>query len=463
MQELQRREKFWQPQDGPQAKFVDTEHPDVFYGGARGGGKSVAILQAFKEHAERYGEAARGLLFRRTYPETTELERLGRDILVREGWGWKASEREWISPRGAILRLAHLDRDDDVMKYQGFSNTFLGFDELTNWPDAFPIDQLRATLRSASGVPVLFRATGNPGGPGHSWVKDRYIDNREEGREFIPSSVRDNRLLIENDPGYVPRLRQVGAEWLVRAWLEGDWNIVPGAYFEDVWDHQRHVCDPFEIPMHWKRWRAMDHGYAAPTSVGWYAIDENGVIYRYRELYTWDGKPNKGSRMSTDDIAAEILRLEKHERKAGIRFMHNVADSAMWAEQGHARSIATAFMEAGIVFSPAKKGPRSRVNGAQEIVRRLNQDKFKVFRTCHHFLRTFPVLVPDPKDPEDIDTEQEDHVYDEVRYSLMSRRLKSRKPEEKKGPEPGTFDYLLNPKLWEDRTKLKPSVRLQHG
>ena len=170
---LETRERRWTALEGPQKKFVNSEHPHILFGGARGGSKSVGMLLAFRKHAEKYGREAQGLLFRRTFPETGELVKLGQFVFVQEGWEWKVGERKWVAPSGAVLQLKHLDEDSDAMKLQGFSVTFLGFDELGNWPSADPIDMLGATMRSAAGVPVLFRASANPGGPGHGWVKER--------------------------------------------------------------------------------------------------------------------------------------------------------------------------------------------------------------------------------------------------------------------------------------------------
>ena len=143
---LEARKTRWVALDGPQKKFVNSEHPHVLFGGARGGSKSVGMLLAFRKHAERYGREAQGLLFRRTYPETGELVKLGQYVFVQEGWEWKVGERKWVSPSGSVLQLKHLDEDSDAMKLQGFSVTFLGFDELGNWPSPEPVSYTHLTL-----------------------------------------------------------------------------------------------------------------------------------------------------------------------------------------------------------------------------------------------------------------------------------------------------------------------------
>tara|TARA_R100000808_G_scaffold20226_1_gene43835 strand:+ start:2521 stop:3954 length:1434 start_codon:yes stop_codon:yes gene_type:complete len=440
---LEARKARWVALDGPQKKFVNSEHPHVLFGGARGGSKSVGMLLAFRKHAERYGREAQGLLFRRTYPETGELVKLGQYVFVQEGWEWKVGERKWVSPSGSVLQLKHLDEDADAMKLQGFSVTFLGFDELGNWPSPEPIDLLQATMRSAAGVPVLFRASANPGGPGHGWVKERYIDSQDDKKIFIPSKIQDNKPLMENDPGYIDRIKMSGPEWLVKAWLDGDWNIAPGAYFENVWNPEEHVIEPFEMPHEWRRWKAYDHGYKSPAGCVWFAQDYDGIIYLYRELY-WCSKPNKGSETPIEDIAREIVDVEEKERKLGIKFRSNVADSAIFIRDGRHKSVADVFADYNVIWEPSSKGPGSRVQGLQEFVDRLNGRTFKVFNTCKHWLRTVPSLPADTKKIEDIDTAAEDHLFDATRYGLMTKRARSRKPTPKKEPPARWTDEWLN-------------------
>ena len=441
---MQNRERRWTALDGPQKKFVDSEHPHILFGGARGGSKSVGMLLAFRRHADKYGKEAQGLLFRRTFPETGELVKLGQYVFVQEGWEWKVGERKWVSPSGSVLQLKHLDEDADAMKLQGFSVTFLGFDELGNWPSPEPIDMLGATMRSAAGIPVLFRASANPGGPGHGWVKERYIDTKTDERIFIPSKIQDNTPLMENDPGYIERIKGSGPEWLVKAWLEGDWNIAPGAYFEKIWDPSVHVVKPFDIPLEWRRWKAYDHGYKSPAGCAWFAQDYDGIIYLYRELY-WCSKPNKGSETPIEEIAKDIVDAEVKERNLGVRFRNNVADSAIFMRDGRHKSVADVFADYGVVWEASSKGPGSRVQGLQEMVDRLNAGTFKVFNTCKHWLRTVPSLPADPKKIEDIDTSAEDHLFDATRYSLMTRRARTMKPKTKKKPaERWTLEWLDN-------------------
>lgn len=224
----------WKPQPGPQTLLMTCPVGDIFFGGARGGGKTDGIMGSWMAHAGRYQANAKGIIFRRSMSELDEVQARMREVFPAIGGTHKASSKTWIMPGGAELKLRFLDADDDATKYQGHAYTWMGFDEAGNWPTPKPIDMLRACLRSVHGVPCQLILTGNPGGKGHEWIKERYIDPAKPGvpfqgpdgtmRVFIPSRLQDNLVLMEKDPGYVDRLRASGPSWLVRAWLEGDWT-----------------------------------------------------------------------------------------------------------------------------------------------------------------------------------------------------------------------------------------------
>lgn len=218
--------------------------PDVLFGGARGGGKSDALLGDFGKHAQLHGQHAAGMIVRRTMPQLEEIIGRSKQLYPALGAVWMAGTKTWTFPNGATLKMRWLERDEDADNYQGHQYTWIGIDEAGTWSSPDAIDKLRATLRSPYGVPCVMRLTANPGGPGHQWLKERYVQpaepltpfydhERRTWRVYIPSRVKDNRKLIEADPGYLDRLRSSGPPWLVRAWLEGDWDASAGDAFFD--------------------------------------------------------------------------------------------------------------------------------------------------------------------------------------------------------------------------------------
>lgn len=223
------------PNPGPQTWALSCPVFDLLYGGARGGGKSVFLVLDWLAHASRCGGKARGLLLRRTRPQLKDLLATMEKIMRPLGWVFAVSEWTWTGPDGSQLVMAYLERDADAENYHGWNLSWLGIDEAGNFPDSAPIDRLYATLR-LPGVEHRLRMSANPGGPGHRWLKERYVDparpftpfTTKEGLErvYIPARLKDNPAV--NTPEYRRQLAASGPAWLVKAWLDGDWNIVPG-------------------------------------------------------------------------------------------------------------------------------------------------------------------------------------------------------------------------------------------
>jgi hypothetical protein len=445
----------WAAQPGPQDAFVTCPVFDVVYGGARGGGKTDAALGDFALHAKIYGAHAKGLLVRRSRVALEPTIARARQIFGAAGATWLAQKSTFVWPGGATLIFRYLDNDSDADAYQGHDYTRVYVEELTQFADPRPVDKLKAVLRSAAGVPCGFRATCNPGGAGHNWVKARYIDagpyevlketfvSPFDGaamaldRVFIPARLTDNRALLAGDPLYVARLRQSGSAALVRAWLEGDWSIIEGAFF-DKWS-PRNVLRPFAIPEGWTRFRGFDWGYAAPFSVGWWAVatDDHrceegivprGALVRYREWYGSTGRPGEGLRLEAEQVALEIRRRDGDERIA-----YGVADPSIFHRDG-GPSIAERMARAGGQrWRPAdntRVGKAGALGGWDQLRARIGGDGIRpmlyVFETCRDFIRTVPVLQHDPARLEDLDTNAEDHVADEARYACMSRPMPAR-------------------------------------
>jgi hypothetical protein len=431
----------WSPQPGPQADAIAADWcPELFFGGARGGGKSDYLLGDFLQDVPKYGGAWRGILFRRTYePELKEILLRSQELYPQTGATWHEKDKTWRWPNGAFLRLQYLEREQDASRYQGQQFTWIGWDELTQWPSDVAYRMMFACLRSAAGVATKrVRGAGNPGGPGHQWVKGRFIDPAPRGFElindgpweriFIPSRVQDNAILMASDPDYAARLQGAGSAELVRAWLEGDWSVVSGAYFPE-WSPDRHVVEPFEIPQHWARFRSMDWGSARPFSVGWHAVSDGsdsrfprGALIRYREWYGMKpGSPNVGLKLTAEAVAQGIR--EREPERVGM----GVADPAIFAEDG-GPSIAQRMAGAGVLWRRAdnKRVPGAGAMGGWDAVRaRLVGEDGKpmlyVFSTCRDLIRTLPALQHDTLRPEDVDTDGEDHAADELRYACMSR------------------------------------------
>lgn len=452
----------WQPQEGPQTALLECPVFEIFYGGARGGGKTESSIGDWLQHSSLYGEHAIGIFFRRKLVQLAEVIARTKQLFPKIGAKYNEQQKTWTMANGARLKFAYLEKDSDAEEYQGHNYTRVYIEEVTNFPSASPINKLRATLRSGAGVPVGMRLTGNPGGAGHNWVKARYIDPAPAGfriiteseeieidgvkqtvslsRVFIPSKIGDNQLLLRNDPTYILRLRQAGSAALVRAWLNGDWSIIDGAFF-DEWDTEKHVLFGSgwlrKIPESAPRLRAMDWGSAKPFSVGWYALSDgtwglpNGAMFKYREWYG-ASSPNVGLKMDAVQVARGIL-----EREKGEIIKDYVIDPAAFIRNG-GPSIAE---QMNIIGTPWRPADNKRIPGWEQLHIRLRGDGYNkdpklgpihhvpllyFHESCDDSIRTIPTLQHDEDHMEDLDTEGEDHAGDETRYAVMSRPWLSR-------------------------------------
>lgn len=449
-----RRQVLWSPHDGPQEAFVSCPIEDVFYGGGRGGGKSDGLLGNWLLHSRKYKRFARGVLFRQTYDELEEIEARALEIFTPLGARYRIQRRTFEMPWGGRLKLRYLERAKDAGRYQGHQYTFAGFDELTKWASPEPIDQLRACLRSAAGVPCVFRATGNPGGPGHSWVKSRYIDRaalgwepffdekNETWRIYIPSTLKDNPTLNSKDPNYWKRVRAsaAGNEALLKAWAEGDWDIVAGGAVDDVWDRPIHVIQPFDIPESWFIDRSLDWGSSSPFSIGIWAESDGteapngmtyprGTLFRTNEWYGWDGEnANVGLRYTAKQVA-EKLKDFLGKLPYGNRVAKGPADTEIFNDRPTGRAIIDEFKDCGIDWIRADKSSGTRKAGLETLRNRLvaateqnGEPALYIFKNCTQWIRTVPMLSRKEADPDDVDDKAEDHAYDETRYRLSRKR-----------------------------------------
>jgi hypothetical protein len=387
----------------------------------------------------------RGLLVRRSTEELRELLSVSKMLYPQAIPGIKFLERDktWVAPSGATLWMSYLDRDEDVMRYQGQAFSWIGLDELTQWPTPYAWDYMRSRLRTtrASGLPLYMRATTNPGGPGHHWVKKMFIDpsppnssfwatnefgetirwpkgHSREGeplfkRRFIPANLFNNPYLAE-DGMYEANLLSM-PEHQRRQLLEGDWSVADGAAFTEF-NYKDHVIEPFDIPNSWAKFRACDYGYGSETAVLWFAVSPSEQVVVYRELVV--------SRVTASDLADMINEIE-----SGEKIRYGVLDSSLWHSRGDTGpSLAEQMILKGCRWRPSDRSKGSRVAGKNEIHRRLQIDQFTeepglvFFNTCVRTIADLPSLPLDKNNPEDIDTKvKNDHTYDALRYGLMTR------------------------------------------
>ena len=432
VQEHVKENIIFEPNTGPQTQFLAASEREVFYGGARGGGKSYAMLVDPLRYCHK--ENHRALLLRRSMPELRDMINHSQRLYGKAypGAKWREQEKEWRFPSGARIEFGYAENLTDVLRYQGQSYTWIGIDELPQYPTPEIYNFLRSSLRSVDPeIPVFMRATGNPGNIGSLWVKEMFVDPEEPNksfdviidtisgqkkitRRFIPAKLQDNPYLTQTDD-YLIMLSSL-PEVQRKQFLEGDWTAFEDCAFPEF-DVIKHVTDPFEIPRNWHRFRTCDWGYSSYACCLWIAIDFDNNLWVYRELYT--------QRVTADVFAKKVLDAEEGEY---IRY--GVLDSSTWAKRGDVGpSIAETMIREGCKWRPSDRSPKSRINGKLELHKRLSIDEktgepsLKILNNCKNLLKTLPLLPTDKHNPEDVDTHAEDHAYDALRYGVMSRPL----------------------------------------
>jgi hypothetical protein len=421
----------WKPQY-KQSLALKSAAFELLFGGAAGGGKSDFLLIDFWAGVMKHGRYWQGILFRRTYAELEELIKRADELYRPLGGKFVQKNKTYVFQNGAAVKFRYLEHDNDVLNYQGHQYTWIGFDELGNYPTDFAWRYMITRCRSAAGVPCYMRGTANPGGVGHAWIKARFIDGfapykthktvESSGmpitRAFIPSRLEDNQALMKNDPDYANRLKLLPTN-LYRALANGDWDVFAGQVF-DEFRRESHVVKPFALkPGSWKKFYALDWGYAKPFSLGKWAVNSEGRMVRYGEWYGCSKEEmNCGIKMGCADAAAKAWEMAVLEGVTEV-----VADTSMWGKEDDGPTEAEKWEEAGFRMIKANK---DRVNGLSIFHQRLKttledgRPMLLVFDHCADFMRTIPVLTPDPSRPEDVNTKLEDHIYDESRYAMMS-------------------------------------------
>lgn len=432
-----------------QKLFHECECDEVLYGGAAGGGKSTAlVMDAFLRAMKTSG--LRIYLFRRTYKELNDTLISAAKRLIPKSCGtYSQTAHEFKLKNGSVLCFRHLRNESDKYMYQGVEINALYIDELTHFTKSM-YDYLKTRLRvhKQYNVKPVTRLSANPGGIGHAWVRERFIDCACENevvsvqvvsdsvpepytytRKFIGAKVTDNPYINRE---YIFELEQKPTA-LKKALLNGDWNTFSGQAFPEWVDNEKgyankkhtHVIPPFIISSEYKITRAFDFGYSKPFSVLWFANKDSHTVYLCAEWYGASGA-DTGIKLTPQEIAQGILKREKEyfNRKDIL----GIADPSIW-DKSRGESVASQMEDESVYFNPAQN---ARLSGKMQFHYRLSFNEhgypgMYVFSTCREFIRIMPSLVLSEQNPEDVDTKCEDHAYDACRYFLMSVPAVSKK------------------------------------
>lgn len=427
------------PLQHKQKQFLEAieKYPICFFGGAKGGGKSYGLRNILLWRRFAYN-GSHGAIFRRTYSEleSNHIRPLFEQFPTIKTY-WHDSKKLLTLPNGSTLQFCHCNNEADVDLYQGREFHDLGIDEAGQWTESMFRKLLGSNRSSKLGIKARTILTGNPGGIGHAWLKRLFIERRftsierSEDYTFIQALVDDNPALIKNDPDYVHRLNSEPNEALRKSYRYGDWDIYAGQFFGEI-RREVHFISPFPIPPHWAKFGAYDFGFNHPSAFGWFACNEDGDVYLYRELI----KPG----LRIDQLAKELNNFPD------TKDLIIDAGHDCWARKGVLSSgsptIAEEFVKHNIYLQRAKI---DRIQGAAQLRNYLawqnksngiNRPRFFIFNTCPISFDALTRMQHDPDRPEDVlkidategDPYSGDDAYDMIRYGLMSRPLLADRP-----------------------------------
>jgi phage terminase large subunit len=427
------------------------QYPITFFGGAKGGGKSYALRNLLL--ARRFEKPnTSAAIFRKTYPEleANHIRPLFQQHPELKAY-WSEGRKLLTLANGSTLQFCHCASEADVDLYQGREFHDLGIDEAGQWTEAMFRKLLGSNRSSRQGIKPRAILTGNPGGPGHQWLKRLFIEKRYNDREraedysFIQALVDDNPALIDNDPDYVARLEAEPNEALRKAYRYGSWDVFAGQYFSEL-DRKTHFIQPFDIPVHWNRFGAYDYGFNHPAAFAWLSVDEDGTVYQYRELVQ--------AGLRVDQF---FQRVRSYSDTNDLMYIEAGWDC--WAKKGTLESgtsptIAEEVQKHGIVLRKAKI---DRLQGASQLRNYLalrqcstgNKPRLYIFNNCPITFDTLSRMEHDPNRVEDVlkvdategDPLSGDDAYDCLRYALMSRPSIS---------EPAKVNYIPGTKEYSD-------------
>lgn len=456
-----------------QGRVFQSMAQEILYGGAAGGGKSFLLRAAAIVWAMQI-PGLQVYLFRRQFPDLeknhlqgpTSFPILLQDMIEKGYVIWNRTKFKFTFWNGSVIHLCHCQKEDDRYNYLGAEIHVLLIDELSQFtPVIYRFLRTRVRMIGISVPPSVVGkfprivCGSNPGGPCHNYMKAGWVDcapafsvfqaPEDEGgmsRQFIPARIADNPALVREDPAYAGRIKGLGDPALVKAYLEGDFSVISGGMFDDLWSPSVHILKPFRIPSTWYIDRAMDWGSSKPFAIGWFAESDGsrvdigggrfrtfpeGTIFQIGEWYGWNGRPDEGLKLTARKVAEGIVAIEE---RMGVPVMPGPADSMIFDIDEEDSSIAGKMQDVGVDWLPADKSPGSRKLGIEEIRTRLaaciperDEDQnllplehpgFYIFQNCYHTARTLPVLQRADNDSDDIKQRQEDHVFDKIRYRL---------------------------------------------
>lgn len=467
------------PPSEKQKEFLMDRHKHIGYGGARGGGKSHAVRMKAVGLGFRF-PGIKMAIVRRTYPELmrNHVEPLKKILNVghpdknKRAAVYNKTERVMTLLNGSTISFMYCDNERQLERFQGLEIDVLFIDEATQYDELW-LKKMVACVRGVNGFPKRVYYTCNPGGRGHAYIKRIFIDRKymtgenPEEYSFIKALVTDNQALMATNPDYKRQLEALPPK-LRAAWLEGDWNIFEGQFFEEFLEEppetvaqecglsveelkqQRrwtHVIEPFDIPKQWTVFRSFDWGYSKPFSCAWWAVDFEGCMYRILELYGCTQTPNEGVKWEPNKVFDKIHEVETTHPWLAGRNIGGVADPAIW-DSSTGVSIEEVAAKRGVYFS---KADNARIPGWMQMHYRMAFDEngypmLYVFSNCKAFIRTIPLLVYDDVKVEDLDTDMEDHVADESRYACMSRPISPRIPPEEEKIEDDPLNMVADAK-----------------
>lgn len=426
---------------GKQKRFIDAGEAEVLFGGAAGGGKSYGQVVDALLFALRYPKSKQ-LILRRTFAELDKsLIRTALALYPRQIFSFNSSSHTGKFKNGSVIDFGYCANENDVYQYQSAEYDVIRFDELTHFTEAQYV-YLISRVRGANEYPKQIKSSTNPGGIGHSWVKARFIDASPPGhaftgedgmrRIFIPSLLDDNSFLISGDPEYKNRLLAL-PEREKKALLYGDWNIFEGQYFSEF-SQKLHVCQPFEIPKGWRRYRTVDYGLDRLVCL-WIAISPERSVYVYRE-YCESNLP----------ISAAATAITERT-PTGEDIYATLAPPDLFARtQESGRTKASIFAEHGVTFTKTSNDRETGWLAIKELLRDTGEGaRLKIFSFCTELIKCLPALTVDKLRPSD--TSNEPHEITHAPDALRGFAIFHARPAETAPSAPKRF---WTADMWED-------------